>query len=83
MRKRIGHLPNGKIKDTDVYEKLQDYAREVVNKVCNEIAPEYDIIDLEGLFKSVLGYPFSIELLHYSAKINSENSGGNKNEKLD
>jgi hypothetical protein len=67
MRKRIEHSINGKVVDKELYDKLCAYAQEVVNKVCNEIAPEYDIIDIEGLFISALGFPFALQLSKYAA----------------
>lgn len=72
MRKRIEHSATGKVVDKEIYDKLCVYAQEVVNKVCNEIAPEYDIIDIEALFTSALGYPFALQLSKYSAKCENE-----------
>ena len=67
MRKRVEHSVNGKVVDQGLHDKLYAYAQEVANKVCNEIAPEYDIIDIEGLFRSALGFPFAHQLMKYSA----------------
>ena len=72
MRKRVEHSATGKVVDLELHDKLCSYAKEVVDKVCNEIAPEYDIIDIEGLFKSALGYPFAYQLMKYSAKCEKE-----------
>ena len=72
MRKRVEHSTTGKVVDKEIYDKLCSYAQEVVNKVCNEIAPEYDIIDIEGLFISALGFPFAYQLMKYSAECEKE-----------
>ena len=72
MRKRVEHSATGKVVDLELHDKLCSYAKEVADKVCNEIAPEYDIIDIEGLFKSELGYPFAYQLMKYSAKCDKE-----------
>ena len=72
MRKRIEHSVNGKVVDQELYDKLCAYAQEVANKVCNEIAPDYDIIDIEGLFRSALGFPFAYQLMKYSAECEKE-----------
>jgi hypothetical protein len=72
MRKRVEHSVNGKVVDKELYDKLCTYAQEVANKVCNEIAPEYDIIDIEGLFTSALGFPFALQLSKYAAKCEKE-----------
>ena len=72
MRRRVEHSVNGKVVDRELYDKLCSYASEVVSKVCNEIAPEYDIIDVEGLFRSALGLPFAYQLMKYSAECEKE-----------
>lgn len=72
MRKRVEHSLNGKVVDLDLHDRLCSYASEVASKVCNEIAPEYDIIDIEGLFKSALGFPFAYQLMKYSAECEKE-----------
>ena len=72
MRKRVEHSATGKVVDLELHDKLCSYAKEVADKVCNEIAPDYDIIDIEGLFKSALGYPFAYQLMKYSAKCDKE-----------
>ena len=72
MRKRIEHSVNGKVVDRELYDKLCAYAQEVANKVCNEIAPDYDIIDIEWLFRSALGFPFAYQLMKYSAGCEKE-----------
>ncbi len=72
MRKRVEHSVNGKVVDLELHDKLCSYASEVASKVCNEIAPEYDIIDIEGLFRSALGFPFAYQLMKYSAECEKE-----------
>lgn len=72
MRKRVEHSVNGKVVDLELHDKLRSYAYEVASKVCNEIAPEYDIIDVESMFDSSLGYAFALELMRYSSKCDKE-----------
>ncbi len=72
MRKRVEHSLTGKIIDTEISDRLNEYAREVASKVCNEIAPDYDILDIESMFDSSLGYAFALELMRYSSKCNKE-----------
>lgn len=72
MRKRVEHSVNGKVVDLELHDKLCSYAREVASKVCDEIAPEYDIIDIESMFDSSLGYAFALELMRYSSKCDKE-----------
>ncbi len=72
MRKRVEHSLTGKIVDIEISDKLNEYAREVASKVCNEIAPDYDILDIESMFDSSLGYAFALELMRYSSKCDNE-----------
>lgn len=72
MRKRVEHSLTGKIIDIEVSDRLNKYAREVASKVCNEIAPDYDILDIESMFDSSLGYAFALELMRYSSKCDKE-----------
>ena len=72
MRKRVEHTLTGKIVDIEISDKLNEYAREVAYKVCNEIAPDYDIIDIESMFNSSLGYAFALELMRYSSKCDNK-----------
>ena len=72
MRKRVKHSLTGKIVDIEISDRLNKYAREVASKVCNEIAPDYDILDIESMFDSSLGYAFALELMRYSSKCDKE-----------
>ena len=72
MRKRVKHSLTGKIVDIEISDRLNKYAREVASKVCNEIAPDYDILDIESMFDSSLGYAFALELMRYSSKCGKE-----------
>ena len=72
MRKRVEHSLTGKIIDTEISDRLNEYAREVASKVCNEIAPDYDILDIESMFNGSLGYAFTLELMRYSSKCDNE-----------
>lgn len=72
MRKRVEHSLTGKIIDIEISDRLNKYAREVASKVCNEIAPDYDILDIESMFDSSLGYAFALELMRYSSKCDKE-----------
>jgi len=72
MRKRVEHSLTGKIIDIEISDRLNKYAREVASKVCNEIAPDYDILDIESMFDSSLGYAFALELMRYSSKCEKE-----------
>ena len=54
MRKRVEHSLTGKIIDIEISDRLNKYAREVASKVCNEIAPDYDILDIESMFNSLI-----------------------------
>lgn len=72
MRKRVEHSLTGKIVDIEISDRLSKYAMEVASKVCNEIAPDYDILDIEQMFNGSLGYAFALELMRYSSKCDKE-----------
>jgi hypothetical protein len=72
MRKRVEHSLTGKIVDIEISDRLSKYAMEVASKVCNEIATDYDILDIESMFDSSLGYAFALQLMRYSSKCDKE-----------
>lgn len=71
LRKRVERTRNGKYAETKLVEKIQNECTNFVKHICAEVAPEKDIMDLEQIVLTSLGYPFALELMHYSAFIDN------------
>lgn len=67
FRQRIERTTNGKYAETELVERIKDECTKFVQHICNDIAPNKDIMDLEQVVNAQLGCPFALELMHYSA----------------
>lgn len=67
FRQRIERTQNGKYSETELVERIKDECAKFVHHICNDVAPNKDIMDLEQVVNAHLGYPFALELMHYSA----------------
>ena len=67
FRQRIERTENGKYSETELVEHIKDECTKFVQHICNDIAPDKDIMDLEQVVNAQLVYPFALELMHYSA----------------
>lgn len=67
FRQRIERTENGKYSETELIERIKDECAKFVIHICNDVAPNKDIMDLEQVVNAQLGCPFALELMHYSA----------------
>ena len=67
FRQRLGRTTNGKYSETELVDRIRDECAKFVEHICHDIAPYTDIMDLEQVVNAHLGYPFALELMHYSA----------------
>lgn len=67
FRQRIERTQNGKYAETELIKRIEDECVKFVMHICNDVAPNKDIMDLEQVVNAQLGYPFALEVMHYSA----------------
>lgn len=72
FRQRLGRTTNGKYSETELVDRIKDECAKFVEHICHDIAPYTDIMDLEQVVNAQLGYPFALELMHYSAWVDIE-----------
>jgi hypothetical protein len=72
FRQRLGRTTNGKYSETELVDRIKDECAKFVEHICHDIAPYTDIMDLEQVVNAQLGYPFALELMHYSAWADKE-----------